>query len=231
MHYIYKIINTVSQKVYIGQTNEPNLRWSQHKSNAKYNRGNQVITRAMTKHGVDIFKFIVIASCNEQDDADAIETDIIAQCDSMNAEKGYNVNPGGNTSPRTEEVRKKISEGRRGIPSARKGKTISEEHKLNISIASIGKDGTNKGKKFRNEWKNNISKSKIGKMLSKEHKNNLSKSHKGKLALNRKLTFEQAKQIRAEYSSDLFTQKELALKYCISQDCIFKIIKGRTYTK
>lgn len=37
--YIYKIINTINNKVYIGQTNNPSLRWSQHRSNARYCTG------------------------------------------------------------------------------------------------------------------------------------------------------------------------------------------------
>jgi group I intron endonuclease len=167
MHYIYKITNTSDGKVYIGQTNNPTLRWSQHKSNAKYSRGQQVITRAMTKYGVDKFDFVVVACCISQADADAIETDIIIQCDSRNMDKGYNLNPGGNTSPRTPEISKKISdsllkryEGRDGW---NKGGTLTEDWKNNISKASMGKAGTNRGKKFDDEWKVKLSKSNVGK--------------------------------------------------------------------
>src|SRR5271154_5899767 len=101
MHYLYKITNTENKKVYIGQTNNPSLRWSQHKSNAKYNKGNQVITRAITKYGSEKFEFEVIASCLTQEDANITEEEVIAQYNSRNKMIGYNVDAGGNTTPRT----------------------------------------------------------------------------------------------------------------------------------
>lgn len=166
MHFIYKITNTVNEKVYIGQTNNPSLRWSQHKSNAKYNRGQQVITRALTKYGADVFEFEVIVTCKTQKDVDFLEEQVIQQYDSRNPEKGYNVDRGGNTSPRTPEIGKKISAALKEHYETHngwlKGQTLSEEWKKNISEASMGKDGTNTGKSFDNEWKVAMSKSQAG---------------------------------------------------------------------
>lgn len=98
---------------------------------------------------------------------------------------------------------------------------------------TIGGDGgnTNGGKKFSAEWKAKISKGKLGVQFTEEHRENLSKSHEGQIAPNRKLTFEQAEEIRKEYKTGLVTQQQLATKYSITQDCIFKIIKCRTYTR
>lgn len=90
---------------------------------------------------------------------------------------------------------------------------------------------TNGGKKFSEEWKTNISKSLTGKKLSEQHIKSLSESHKGNIVSNRKLTFKVAEQIRDEYSFGNITQKQLGAKYGLSQDCIFKIIKKRTYVK
>jgi group I intron endonuclease len=96
-----------------------------------------------------------------------------------------------------------------------------------------GGDGgnTNGGKKFSEEWKEKISKSLTGKKLSEEHVKSLSESHKGNIANNRKLDFKIAQEIRYEYSLGNMTQKQLGFKYGLSQDCIFKIIKLRTYIK
>ena len=167
MHYIYKITNNINQKIYIGQTNNPALRWSQHKSNAKYNKGQQVITRAMIKHGIENFDFKVISSCWNQQDLDYTEAQIISQYDSMNLLKGYNINAGGNTSPRTPIVLQKISEGLKKYYKEHdgwlKGGVLTNTWKENISKASIGKLGTNIGKKFSDEWKVKISKSQVGK--------------------------------------------------------------------
>jgi group I intron endonuclease len=235
MHYLYKITNTENKKVYIGQTNNPSLRWSQHKSNAKYDRGNQVITRAISKYGVNSFEFDVIATCLTQDDVDIVEEQMIRQYDSRNKEKGYNIDTGGNTSPRTPEVLKKISDALHKHYETHngwlKGGTLTEEWKENISKSSIGKEGTNTGKTFSDEWRNKISASLTGKTLSEEHIKNLSESHKGNIPSNRKITLEIAEQIRTEYSLENITQKQLGVKYGLSQDCIFKIIKRRTYIK
>jgi group I intron endonuclease len=167
MHYLYKITNTENQKVYIGQTNNPDLRWSQHKSNAKYDRGNQVITRAMTKYGANVFQFEVIATCRTQEDVDLAEEEAIQQYDSRNREKGYNVDRGGNTSPRTSEVVAKISEALQKHYKTHdgwlKGGTLTDEWKENISKASMGKAGTNTGKTLDDEWRIKLSKSQAGK--------------------------------------------------------------------
>ena len=161
------ITNLLNNKVYVGQTNNPLLRWSQHKSNAKYNRNQQVITRAMLKHGIDNFTFEVIASCRSQEDANKSEEIIITQYDSHNPDKGYNIDIGGNTSPRTPEVLQKISNSLKQHYETNlhhmKGKNLSEEWKNNIALSSIGKTGTNLGKKFSDSWKLKISKSQVGK--------------------------------------------------------------------
>jgi len=234
MFYIYRITNTINQKVYIGQTNNPLLRWSQHKSNSKYNRGNQVITRAIIKYGIKVFVFDVIAGCISQENIDLLEEQVIAQYNSRNPNEGYNIAAGGNTSLRTPEISQKISAGLKkhymDHVGWSKGKTLTEEWKNNISKASLGKPGTNKGKRFSKEWKAKISTSLVGKSFSEDHKKHLSESHIGNIAANRKLTFEIAEQIRKEYIAGL-TQKQLAIKYGISQNCIFKIIKKRTYTQ
>jgi group I intron endonuclease len=167
MHLIYVITNIINNKIYIGQTNNPKLRWSQHKSNAKYNRGHQVITRAISKYGSENFTFEVIASCQDQKDADKAEEEIIIQRESRNPDKGYNVDAGGNTTPRTPEVLKKISDGLKRFYAKNhnhmKGKKLSDEWKSNIAKSSVGKRGTNSGKKFDDSWRLKISKSQIGK--------------------------------------------------------------------
>lgn len=167
MYFIYKITNIINNKIYIGQTNNPSLRWSQHKSNAKYNRNEQIVTRAISKYGESNFTFEVIASCLSKDNVDKSEEDIICQYDSRNPEKGYNVASGGNTTPRTPDMIKKISNALKDHYKNNfnhmKGKKLPQEWKDNISKASIGKPGTNFGKKFNNDWRLKISKSQAGK--------------------------------------------------------------------
>ncbi len=167
MHYIYKITNTINEKIYIGQTNNMKQRWSQYKCDIKYKRGQQVITRAMSKYGIENFTFEEIATCRTLEDVNHVEELIIDQYDSRDPTKGYNVDRGGNTSPRSIETIQKIQEKRKKYYETHdhpfKGKTFPQEWKDNISKASMGKAGTNTGKTFDKEWVLKISKSLAGK--------------------------------------------------------------------
>lgn len=93
--FIYKIENTVNQKVYIGQT-KVNIeqRWKEHLRHAPY--GDQVINRAMRKYGVDNFTLKILETCFLKN-IDEREIYYIAKYDSTNKNKGYNVSLGGQT--------------------------------------------------------------------------------------------------------------------------------------
>lgn len=173
MYFIYQITNVASGKLYIGQTNNPNLRWSQHKSNAKYNKGTQVVTRAMMKYGIDSFKFNVIAACKSQEDVNQTEAQLIKQYDSRNPLKGYNVDVGGFVEPRPVEIGSRISDSLKKHyethESKRKGTSVSEDVKKKMSESAMGKVGTNEGKKFDNEWRLAIAKARSG-TESKAHR-------------------------------------------------------------
>ena len=92
MGYIYKIVNDINDKVYIGQTkNALNKRWSTHKQMSKTHPN--VIYKAMRKYGLEHFSIVELEEC---DDNLLNEREIywIAYYDSYN--NGYNMNPGGN---------------------------------------------------------------------------------------------------------------------------------------
>ena len=95
----------------------------------------------------------------------------------------------------------------------------------------MGKQGTNKGKKFSDEWRKKISEGNKGKILSEKQKDMLRKLRLGTSAPNRKITFEQAQQIREEYKTGETTKKKLSEKYKISEDSINKIINNKSYLK
>ena len=58
IYYIYKIENLVNSKVYIGFTNNPTTRWSDHKKIIKKDK--RPLYKSMLKHGVENFSFDVI---------------------------------------------------------------------------------------------------------------------------------------------------------------------------
>lgn len=108
MHYLYRILNHVNQKNYIGQSIEPHTRWLKHKSSAKHNP-TQVVHDAIAKYGSDNFSFEIIATCVSQDDINYIEEYVIKQYEShISTGKGYNVSFGGNNAPKSEEWKEKM---------------------------------------------------------------------------------------------------------------------------
>ncbi len=108
-HYLYKIINTLSNKIYIGQSTEPKRRWKSHlRYSKKGSEAPQYIHRAMNKYGVENFIFEIIATCKTQENTDFIESILIKQYNSANKEFGYNLKAGGYASPHSEETKEKL---------------------------------------------------------------------------------------------------------------------------
>jgi group I intron endonuclease len=102
---IYMITNKVSGHRYIGQSVDIRLRWIDHKTPSKVNKGT-VLGRAFAKYGRSAFAMTVLERCHESD-LDARETYHIAM---LHPE--YNMNGGGrgNTGRRpSEAMRQKLS--------------------------------------------------------------------------------------------------------------------------
>lgn len=96
MGYIYKISNDVNEKIYIGKTSRSiSLRWGEHKKNAKTNKLDFPLYRAMRKYGIEHFSIEVIEKCNDEE-IDDKEIYWIAYYQSY--EKGYNCTKGGEGS-------------------------------------------------------------------------------------------------------------------------------------
>ena len=96
---IYKIKNTVNNKVYIGQSVDIKSRWQSHRADAfnpnvaqKYKSS---LYSAIRKYGIDNFKFEVIEECNRES-LNEKEVFWIGYYNSNNPKFGYNMTPGGN---------------------------------------------------------------------------------------------------------------------------------------
>jgi group I intron endonuclease len=95
MGFIYKITNTVSGSVYIGQTRveDPYERFKAHLSNARRGIGCPALTDAIISYGEDKFKFEVLIICFNTD-IDYYEIEYIEKYNSM-VPNGYNILKGG----------------------------------------------------------------------------------------------------------------------------------------
>ena len=155
MGYIYKIINKVTNKIYIGQTiQDLENRWKGH---CKSNSNCLYLKSSIKKYGIDNFIFKLICICFDED-LDKYEIDYIEKYKSL-VPNGYNLRKGGNGGKHHEETKKKISE------------TLKNKINRVFSKPQLGKPHTE-------ETKKKISESLKGKKKSKETKENMSNSRK-----------------------------------------------------
>ena len=93
MAYIYKIVNDINNKVYIGQTIDIEKRWYKHRylASSGFDRH---LYNAMRKYGIDNFHIEVIEECPEEE-LDEREKHWIQQYNSTDRNYGYNKSFGG----------------------------------------------------------------------------------------------------------------------------------------
>ena len=170
MHYLYRIMNKINGKIYIGQSLVPHRRWSAHKSASKnLEKSTQYIHHSMAKHGIDNFIFEVICSCKTQENANYIEDILIKQYNSRNKEMGYNIQPGGNTSSPSEETKQKMRDAtlkqiaEKGHPAQGHKWNDESRQKLSESLKAVDKE-----KWYTPEVRKNMSQAHLGKIQSEE---------------------------------------------------------------
>lgn len=129
---VYKIVNKVNGKMYIGQSVDIERRWREHIYNVGYDYRKNHLYSAMRKDGLDNFVFSVIVECDEYM-LDEFEIGIIKLYETTNPEKGYNLMSGGANGRPTEETKQKLSESMKG----RKRQPFSDEHKKKMSESKI----------------------------------------------------------------------------------------------
>lgn len=108
MYSIYKVVNTVNNKVYIGFTSFPvEKRWQEHIYSSKYT--DCKFYRAIRKYGKENFIVNTVYQTEDKDHALSVEVLLIAENDSF--VNGYNSTSGGDNYIYSEETRKLMSIG------------------------------------------------------------------------------------------------------------------------
>lgn len=157
--YIYRIINSINDKVYYGQTTQepPTDRWKSHQKDVRTDskRGCLALHSAMRLHGIDNFKFEILVSCETQEELDRKEIEMILIHNSVSP-SGYNLKQGGQGGGKhSEETKLKMK-------ISHTGKIFTDVHKLKLSEA---------GKNMSEDSRNKISESMKG------NHNHLGKKH------------------------------------------------------
>lgn len=133
---IYKAINSINGKVYIGQTiNTIKKRIKGHRNASK--KSKSYFHNAIKKYGLDNFTWEVLEQC---DSLEMLNEREIFWIDFFKSNKiGYNQNGGGNSKGTfSEETKKKISFANSGEKSGWFGRRHTEETKRKISEANKG---------------------------------------------------------------------------------------------
>jgi group I intron endonuclease len=126
---IYRIVNLINEKVYVGQTIRPlRDRWMQHLRDAR--NLDYPLYRAMRKHGKENFNIEVVASCSNVDELNLKESELISLYKSDKECFGYNILGGGSNYVMPDEVKNKIS---KALTGKKFKQHISDEEKSKIA--------------------------------------------------------------------------------------------------
>ena len=193
---IYRIINLINKKVYVGSSSRLRRRRYDHFKYLKLNKHpNKHLQSSYNRYGEDNFTYEILEKLPFIEDRELLKNMLlereqywIEELKSYLSEYGYNLNPVAGSrlgSKCSEETKKKISESNKGRiqteehrrknSEANKGRVVSEETRQKISEAQKGK----KRKPLSEEHKKKISKGNKGKKrkpLSEEHKKKISKT-------------------------------------------------------
>jgi group I intron endonuclease len=177
---IYKIVNTLNNKVYVGSAIDIDTRWRRHKKMLiECYHHSKKLQNSYNKHGINNFNYEIIELC-EKHLLTQREQYWIESFDSYN--NGYNSRPiaGSNLGlklPISEETRKKI-----GLKS--KGRKHTEEAKQKIKEKR-------KSQIFSEETRKKISDLHKGKIVNEETRKKISEANKGRAPINKGKTYEE----------------------------------------
>lgn len=151
--YIYKIVTTESEKVYVGKTKRRiEERWREHLS--KIQKGDSPLRRAMRKYGKETFSIHIVEKCLTLDELDEREVFWGLKLNALSP-LGYSLKLGGKSTIFSEELIEKKRLANLGEKNPMFGRTGS----LNYMF----------GKHHSEEAKKRMSLHKLGNPLSKEH--------------------------------------------------------------
>jgi len=158
VYYIYCVTNKLNNKSYVGQSVDPQERWSKHILDAIRKIGKTAASKkfafqnAIAKYGQDNFTWQIIEEIETLEDANDAEEFYISYLGTL-APNGYNLLPGGNNRHPNANTKKKISDklkivgsfvGKRGAAHPNFGRKITEEIKIKQRVKLSGNEGPNK---------------------------------------------------------------------------------------
>ena len=165
--YVYKIINTLNKKSYIGITKNIESRFNFHKT--RYNKNSKTeyiekpLYKAFRKYGIENFKFLVLYVDVTLEEAKSKEVELIKKFKTLTHENGYNVTRGGdwrsnsgennNTTKLTED---EVLDIRKQIENGENIKTVYDKYSDKITFAGFQGIYLGRNWKYLGKPKNNV---------------------------------------------------------------------------
>ena len=233
-HYIYKVLNGLNGKVYIGKTNDLDRRKVEHFSEATRDRRNSHLYNAIRKYGEEHFTFHVVAEFQHEERAYEAERFLIAFFDSTNRRVGYNNTLGGDgVRPTSKERERRSQHGktRTGPRNPFYGRVHTPETKAKIAKSRrkyVGPKHPLWGQRHSDETRQRISEAKRGWRMGDAQRQQVSQRHRGERSSTAKVTNAQAKEIRQKRESGVLVLA-LQAEYGLSRSSVYKILAGTTF--
>lgn len=239
--YIYKIVNKISGKIYVGKSKNPASRFVRHikiaETFSKTDNHFQAIHGAIKKYGKENFLLEIIEVCDEPVANDR-EIYWINELRTQIKDYGYNLTSGGDGVNHVSEEskakrrakmlgRKHSEEHKRKISQSNMGRIISLESRIKISQANSGKNNGMAGKTHSDDVKKKMSEFQSlreRRALTDEEKSKLSANLKGKPPSPR-IPIEIKSEIVQLYALGEYTKQQLADKFGLKYNSIVKILR------
>ena len=161
---IYKIINKVNGKYYVGSSNDIIDRWRAHRRELRYgNHVNDHLQKSWNKYGKQSFDFIIVETTEPKREMLISTEQTYLNIAKLNKDGCYNMNFAATGADpddyvieklrakslalwKTPDYAQKVSAALRGLPSHRKGKQIPEKTRQRIIASRLhGKDNPRYG--------------------------------------------------------------------------------------
>ena len=205
---IYKIINLVNNKMYIGQTIHPDRRWTEHKQKARHGQDKFPIHLAINKYGEENFLFEIIEWTENYNEE---EKRLIKELNTLSP-NGYNLGEGGENH---------VMYGEDNPKNKVKNNDVLliiqdlKDNKMTDRDIAIKYDLTDKI----------IADINHGYSHKQDNETYPIRIRHG----SQKLTIEQVNEIKVLLETTLISYSELANKYNVSKPTIASINKGQTF--
>jgi group I intron endonuclease len=138
---VYRIVNAVNGKCYVGSTiRTSDRRFREHCSNARRGKQDSVLYAAMRKHGVEAFSVETIAVADSYEHLMTLEIEAIA-ANGCVVPSGYNIVKGGRGDfgwTPSDETRAKMRAKKRGYIPWNKGRESTPEERARMSMSRKG---------------------------------------------------------------------------------------------